>query len=92
MILIFSHPIVREGVLHITHSHTESSGLYRKIHTKTDADQGLGGASLQAILTVDLFFFLQAPWTLQRMKKSRGGREGKEKSFEKIKTSKGREV
>ena len=57
---------------------------------KTGADEGLGGANLQATLTADLFLFLQAPWTLQKMKRSRGGGEEEKKSYRKIKTSKGR--
>ena len=70
----------------------KSSGLHKKIHAKTGIDQGLGGASLQATLTADLFLFLQASWTLQRMKRSRRAREKEEKSYERIKTSKGRDV
>ena len=88
MILFFSSPTVGEGILQIIHSHTKLFGLYKKIHTKTGADQGLGGASLQATSTVDLFLFLQAPWILQKMKECRGGREEEEKSSRKIKTSK----
>ena len=92
MILIFFGPIIEEGILKITHSHTKLSGLYKKIHAKTGADQGLRGASLQTTLMADLFLFLQAPWTLQKMKRSRGGREREEKSSEKIKTSKERDL
>ena len=80
---IFFDPIVREGVSQVTHSHTKSSDLYKKIHMKTGADQGVRGASLQATLTVDLFLFLQAPWILQRMKRSRGRREEEEIALEK---------
>ena len=71
--------MVRDGVPQITHSHTKSSGLYRKIHAKTSADQELRDASLRTTLTADLFFLLQAPWTLQSDRKSRGGREKEEK-------------
>ena len=87
-----SGPTLGEDVPQVAHSHTKMSGLYKKIHVKTGADQGLGGASLQATLTADLFLFLQAPWALQKMKGSRGEREEREKSSRKIKTSKGREV
>ena len=81
--------MVREDVPQVTHNHTKSSGLYRKIHMKTGTDQGLGCASLQASSMADLFFFLQAPWMLQRMKESGGGRQKEEeKSYKKIKTSK----
>ena len=90
--MLSSSPILGDNVPQVARSHTKMSGLYKKIHMKTGADEGLGGANLQATLTADLFLFLQAPWTLQKMKRSRGGREKKEKSSEKIKTSKGREI
>ena len=64
-----------EKVSQITCSHMKSSSLYRKIHAKTGVDQGHEGANLQATSMIDLFFFLQTPWTLQRMKGSRGGGE-----------------
>ena len=56
--------MVGEDVPQITHNHTKSSGFYRKIDAKTGTDQGLGGASLQATSTADLFLFLQIPWIL----------------------------
>ena len=63
----------------MTHSHIKSFGLYKKIHAKTGADQGLGGASLQATLTASFFHLLQATWTLQNKRGFRGGREEEEK-------------
>ena len=71
--------MVGEGILQVAHSHMELSGLYRKIHTKTDANQGLGGTGLQATSTADLFLLLQVPWTLQSKRGSRGGIEEEEK-------------
>ena len=79
LILIFSDPIVREGVPQVTHNHTKSSDLYKKIYMKTDIDQGLEDASLQTTLTTDLFLFLQEPWILQSDKISRRGREKENK-------------
>ena len=64
LILISSGPIVGEGILQVTCSHTESFDLYRKFHVKISIDQGLGGASLQATSTADMFFLLQVPWIL----------------------------
>ena len=72
--------MVIEGIPQVTHSHTKSSSLYKKIHAKTGADQGLGDVSLQTTLTVDLFLLLQAPWTLQSDRRSRERRE-EEKRF-----------
>ena len=71
--------MIGEGVFQVTHNHTKSTGLYKKIHTKTDADQGLGDASLRITSTADLFLLLQASWTLQRDRESGGGREEEEK-------------
>ena len=79
MILITSGPIVGEGVPQVTCSHTELSGLYKKIHVKTGTDQGLGGASPQVTSIVDLFILLQVLWTLQSKRGSRGGIEEEEK-------------
>ena len=70
--------MVREGILHITHSHTKSSGLYGKIDVKTSVDQKLEDASLQATSTADLFL-LQISWTLQSKRGSRGRIEEEEK-------------
>ena len=81
-----------KDILQITHSHMKVSSLYQKIYAKIGTDQGLRGASLQATLMADLFLFLQASWALQRIKRSREGREEKEKNSKKIKTSKGRDV
>ena len=81
--------MVREGVLQITCSHIESSGLYRKIHAKIGTDQGLEGASLQATSTADLFLLLQTPWTLQSKRRSKGGREEEEKGSGKPQNIKG---
>ena len=67
--------MVGEGIPQVTHSHTKSSGLYKKIHTKTGIDQGLEDASLQITSTADLFLLLQAPWTLQSDRRSGGERE-----------------
>ena len=69
--------MVGEDVFQIASSHTKSSGFYKKIHMKTGADQGLGGASLQATSTADLFL-LQVSWMLQSKRRSRGGREKEE--------------
>ena len=71
--------MVREGVPQISHSHKKSSSLYQKIHTKTDANQGLGDASLRTTSIGDLFLLLQAPWILQSDNRSRVGREEEEK-------------
>ena len=49
--------MVGEGVSQVARSHTKSSGLYRKIHAKTGADQGLRDASLRTTSTADFFFF-----------------------------------
>ena len=57
----------------------KSSGLYRKIHAKTGADQELGDASLRTTSTADLFLLLQAPWTLQSDRIFGGEREEEEK-------------
>ena len=76
--------MVGEGVPQVTHSHTKLSSLYRKIYVKTGADQGFGGASLQATSTADLFL-LQAPWTLQSNREFKKGKEKEEKSSEKSK-------
>ena len=75
--------MVGEGVSQVTHSHMESSGLYRKIHIKIGADQRLGDSSLQATSIADLFLLLQASWTLQNSRRSREGREKEDKSSKK---------
>ena len=75
--------MVGDRILQITHSHMKSFGLYKKIHGKIGIDQGLGGASLQATLTADLFLFLQVPWILQKMKRYEGGREKEKKEKQK---------
>ena len=67
--------MVGEDIPQVTRSHMKLSGLYRKIHAKTGADRNLGGASMQATSTADLFLLLQATWTLQNKKGSEGGRE-----------------
>ena len=53
--------MIGEGISHIICSHMESSTLYKKIHAKTGADQGLEDASLQVISITNLFLLLQAP-------------------------------
>ena len=88
MILISSSTIVGEGIFEVARSHTKSSNLYRKIYAKTGTDQGLGDASLQATSTTDLFFLLQAPWTLQSKRRSEEGREEEEKSSKRLKNNK----
>ena len=70
--------MIGEDVLQVTRSHMKSSGLYKKIHVKTGADQRLGGASLQAISTADLFL-LQVSWILQSKRGSREGIEEEKK-------------
>ena len=80
--------MIEEDVPPIIHSHTESSSLYRKIHMKIGIDQGLGGASLQIILTTDLFLLLQALWTLQSSRGSGEEKEEEEISSGKSKNSK----
>ena len=71
--------MVGEGVPQVTHSHTKSSGLYKRIHVKTSTDQGLGDASLRITSIADLVLLLQAPWIFQNDRISRGGREEEDK-------------
>ena len=54
--------MVGKNISQVTHSYTKSSGLYRKIHVKTGADQGLRDASLRTTSITDLFLLLQVPW------------------------------
>ena len=81
--------MVGEGIPQVTCSHIKLSDFYRKIHMKIGVDQRLGGASLQATSTADLFLLLQVPWTLQSNRRSRGGREEEEKNFRKSQNNKG---
>ena len=66
--------MVGEGVPQVTCSHTKLSGLYRKIHAKTGADQGLEDQE-NNLFCSSFFKYLRHPKQERIKRKNRGGGE-----------------